>query len=71
MEHKTPLVEYGAVERILRETAEEQHKKYGGEVFRNFLAFAMTGEKVDYRLLLEAFKQRSEIIQDFPKTKVF
>jgi hypothetical protein len=44
---------------------------YAPEVYRNFIAFAMTGERVDYRLLLEAFKQRAETIHEFPKHKVF
>ncbi len=71
LEHKTSLIEYSAVEKVLKEVAEQHHMNYESAIYRNFVAFAMTGERVDYKLLLDAFKQRSETIQDFPKQKVF
>lgn len=71
LEHKTPLIDYSDVEKILKDTASQHKMDYAPEVYRNFIAFAMTGEKVDYRLLLEAFKQRAETIHEFPKHKVF
>lgn len=71
LDHLTPLLEFSTVEKILREVASQHKLNFASDVYRNFLAFAMTGERVDYRLLLDAFKQRSEIIQEFPKHKVF
>lgn len=40
-------------------------------MIRNLIAFAMTGEKVDYQLLVAKFKDMSVEISEFPKQKVF
>lgn len=41
------------------------------EMIRNLIAFSMTGEKVDYQLLVSKFKDLSVEISEFPKMKVF
>lgn len=38
---------------------------------RNLIAFAMTGERVDYQLLVSKFKDLSLEISEFPKRNVF
>jgi hypothetical protein len=45
--------------------------KVDAGMIRNLIAFTMTGEKVDYHLLVAKFKDLSIEISEFPKKKVF
>ncbi len=61
-ESKESLVPFELAERIIRGFAAKQNFKLEDNLVRNLLAFSMTGEKVDYRLMLNDFKTRSEQI---------
>jgi uncharacterized protein YpuA (DUF1002 family) len=52
-------VPYEVVEKVVREFASSQKFKLEDNLIRNLLAFSMTGEKVDYRLMLNDLKKRS------------
>lgn len=54
------MVAFKDVNRILKEVAASNKLSFSEAVVRNSLAFAMTGEKIDYRLMLENFKGRGE-----------
>jgi len=55
----------------VRELATKQGLAVDGEMMRNLIAFAMTGERVDYHLLVSKFKDLSVEISEFPKSRVF
>ena len=40
-------------------------------MIRNLVAFAMTGEKVDYQMLVSKFKDLHTEVVEFPKQKTF
>ena len=50
------MIEYATIENLLREVAKQYNLNFNSEVYKNFVAFALTEEKVDYKLLLHAFK---------------
>jgi hypothetical protein len=56
---------------ILNEIAESNNLKFSETVIKNSLAFSMTGENIDYRLMLENCKTRGEDIVEFPLKKMF
>lgn len=59
------------METVIRGVAEKQKMQVDSEMIRNLIAFSMTGEKVDYQLLVSKFKDLSVEISEFPKMKVF
>lgn len=59
------------MEKVIREISEKQGVKVDQSMVRNLIAFAMTGEKVDYHLLVSKFKDMSVEISEFPRQKVF
>jgi predicted SpoU family rRNA methylase len=59
------------VEKVIREFAGKHGMQVEEGMVRNLIAFAMTGEKVDYQLLVSKFKDLSVEISEFPKRKVF
>lgn len=65
------LVPFVNVKKVIQGAASHNKLSFSDNVIRNSIAFAMTGEKVDYRLLLENFKGRGESIVEFPLKKVF
>ena len=44
---------------MIRQISEKQGVKVDNSMVRNLIAFAMTGEKVDYHLLVSKFKDMS------------
>ena len=68
---KTAFISFGEVERVIRELAGRQGVTVDGGMVRNLIAFAMTGEKVDYQLLVSKFKDLNVEIVEFPKACVF
>lgn len=68
---KSAFIPFGNVERVIREFAEKHKVRVDSGMIRNLIAFAMTGEKVDYNLLVSRFKDLSVEIAEFPKTKVY
>lgn len=67
----TAFIEFGVVERIMRGFTEKHKMAISADMIRNLIAFAMTGEKVDYHLLVSRFKDMSIEISEFPRRKVF
>ena len=65
------MVPFKEVNKILADVAESNKLSFSDPVTRNSLAFAMTGYKIDYRLMLENFKVRGEDIVEFPLKKMF
>ena len=65
------LVAFSGVKRVVQATASQNKLSFSESVIRNSIAFSMTGEKVDYRLLLDNFKSRGESVVEFPLKKVF
>lgn len=65
------LVDFKGVKDAIQSTASHNKLNFSDSVIRNSIAFSMTGEKVDYRLLLDSFKGRGESIVEFPLKKVF
>ena len=65
------LVAFPGVKNVIQTAAGHNKLSFSDSVIRNSIAFSMTGEKVDYRLLLENFKGRGESIVEFPLKKVF
>lgn len=59
------------VDKIIQELAEKHNFKVTTELTRNLVAFSMTGEKVDYKLLFSNFKDLNEEIVEFPKKIAF
>ena len=65
------LVAFNGVRSIIQASAEFNKLSFTANMIRNSIAFSMTGEKVDYRLMLDNFKTRGENIVEFPLKKVF
>ena len=65
------LVPFTGVKNIIQEAASHTKLSFSDSIIRNSIAFSMTGEKVDYRILLDSFKGRGESIVEFPNKKVF
>lgn len=70
-EERTAFIPFGKVERVLREFAGRHGVVVDEGMVRNLIAFAMTGERVDYQLLVAKFKDLSLEISEFPKRNVF
>lgn len=68
---KSAFIPFGNVERVIREFAAKHKINVDSGMVRNLIAFAMTGEKVDYNLLVNRFKDLNVEIAEFPKTKVY
>lgn len=68
---KAAFIPFKSVEKIIREFSAKHNCKVDAEMVRNLIAFAMTGEKVDYHLLVGRFKDLNMEIVEFPKVKVF
>ena len=68
---KTAFIPFGQVDQVLRDFAAKQNVTVDSAMIRNLIAFAMTGEKVDYQLLTSKFKDLSVEISEFPKINVF
>ena len=64
------MVDYKVGVDILKELVSTK-LSLGEEIYRNYLAFAMKGDRLDYGMLLESIKKRAEAIVDFPKKQVF
>ena len=65
------LVSYEGVSKIIREAGAKNKIKFSNSVIRHCVAFSMTGDKVDYRLMLESCKERGDAIVEFPLKQVF
>lgn len=59
------------MEGVILGVTSKQKMAVDSSMIRNLIAFAMTGEKVDYQLLVSKFKDLSVEISEFPKMKVF
>ena len=65
------MLPFSTVQPILLEFVKDNKFKIDKEMIRNFVAFSMTGDNVDYRMLLDNFKERNERIVEFPKRNFF
>lgn len=65
------FIPFENVEKVIRSFAEKHKIKVDTGMVRNLIAFAMTGEKVDYHLLVSRFKDLNIEVKEFPKVKVF
>jgi hypothetical protein len=65
------FISFEKVERVIQELAGKHRVEVDSGMVRNLIAFAMTGEKVDYHLLMAKFKDLSVEIAEFPKSRVF
>jgi hypothetical protein len=59
------------VDKVIRDFTAKHSVSVDSSMVRNLIAFAMTGERVDYQLLMTKFKDMSVQISEFPKIKVF
>ena len=59
------------MERIIREFVGRHSIKVDSSMVRNLIAFSMTGEKVDYHLLVSKLKDLSVEMSEFPKRRIF
>lgn len=65
------MINYKTGMEILKGLVSESKLNLTEEIYRNYLAFAMKGDRLDYQMLLESIKHRAEAIVDFPKKQVF
>lgn len=65
------FIPFSTVENIITTFATKHGLKVDAGMIRNLIAFTMTGERVDYHLLVSKFKDLSIEISEFPKRKVF
>ena len=68
---KTAFIAFEIVEALLINFCGKHGVKVTREMVRNLIAFSMTGEKVDYQLLVSKFKDLSIEIAEFPKKNTF
>ena len=68
---KSAFIPFSNVEEVIREFAGKHKINVDSGMVRNLIAFAMTGEKVDYNLLVNRFKDLNVEIAEFPKAKVY
>ena len=70
-EDRAAFIPFVTVENIITDFCVKQGLKVDTSMVRNLIAFSMTGEKVDYHLLVNKFKDLSLEISEFPKKNVF
>ena len=68
---KAAFIPFKIVEKIICDFACKHKVSVDSGMVRNLIAFSMTGEKVDYQLLVNRFKDLNLEIVEFPKTNVF
>lgn len=65
------MIDYKTGMEVLKHLVDESKININQDIYRNYLAFAMKGDRLDYQMLLESIKHRSSAIADFPKRQVF
>ena len=65
------FIPFANVEKVITEFAAKHKIEVDSSMVRNLIAFSMTGEKVDYHLLVGRFKDLNIEVKEFPKVKVF
>ena len=68
---KMAFIPFSSVDKVIREFAGKHKCEVDSGMVRNLIAFSMTGEKVDYHLLVSKFKDMNVEVKEFPKVKVF